>query len=60
MAHRYAAQEPASLLWNPEHEVFIGLSYGEGTGAKCGARGASETFDKKLGITIKHDDVTLP
>lgn len=43
---RVALSEPASLLWNPEHEVFIGLSYGEGKyfGFLCSASAFSGIF----------------
>ncbi|CAK9033561.1 unnamed protein product [Durusdinium trenchii] len=43
---RVALSEPSSLLWNPEHEVFVGLSYGEGKyfGFLCSASAFSGIF----------------
>jgi len=43
---RVALSEPNSLLWNAEHEVFVGLSYGEGKyfGFLCSATTFSGIF----------------
>jgi len=43
---RVALSEPGNLLWNPEHEVFVGLSYGEGRyfGFLCSATAFSGIF----------------
>eukprot|EP00930_Biecheleria_cincta_P028833 TRINITY_DN20086_c0_g1_i1.p1 TRINITY_DN20086_c0_g1~~TRINITY_DN20086_c0_g1_i1.p1 ORF type:complete len:623 (+),score=110.87 TRINITY_DN20086_c0_g1_i1:73-1869(+) len=43
---RVALSEPSNLLWNPAHEVFVGLSYGEGKyfGFLCSATAFSGIF----------------
>eukprot|EP00933_Yihiella_yeosuensis_P035899 TRINITY_DN29553_c1_g1_i1.p1 TRINITY_DN29553_c1_g1~~TRINITY_DN29553_c1_g1_i1.p1 ORF type:complete len:633 (+),score=94.47 TRINITY_DN29553_c1_g1_i1:66-1901(+) len=43
---RVALSEPKNLLWNPDHEVFIGTSYGEGKyfGYLCSATAFSGIF----------------
>lgn len=43
---RVALSEPKNLLWNPDHEVFVGVSYGEGRyfGFLCSASAFSGIF----------------
>jgi len=43
---RVLLSNPRTLLWNPEHEVFVGLSYGEGKyfGYLCSATAFSGIF----------------
>mmetsp|Transcript_28712 Transcript_28712/g.67506 ORF Transcript_28712/g.67506 Transcript_28712/m.67506 type:complete len:610 (-) Transcript_28712:201-2030(-) len=47
---RVALSEPSSLLWNPQHEVFVGLSYGEGKyfGFLCSATSFSGIFSVRV------------